>query len=87
MKDQHKFAVYRDEEGIPHIYAKSYQDIFFGLGYAEAHDRLYSLFIKKMLIEGRLAELFGSEAVMSDLEMRNIGFLEMGKNNLAVTDP
>jgi acyl-homoserine lactone acylase PvdQ len=34
IQTDHEFTIYRDGEGIPHIYAKSYKDIFFGLGYA-----------------------------------------------------
>lgn len=30
--------------------------------------------------------MFGPEGALSDLEMRNIGFMEMAKNNLGVTD-
>ena len=82
-----KFAIYRDPEGIPHVYAKSYKDLFFGLGYAQAQDRLFTLFFKKMFVEGRVSELFGAAAVPSDLEMRNIGFMEMAKNNKGHTDP
>jgi penicillin amidase len=70
-----KFTIFRDPEGLPHIYAKNYNDLFFGLGYAQAQDRLFTLYFKKMLLEGRLAELFGPSAVGSDLEMRNIGFM------------
>ena len=69
----YKFAIARDEYGIPHIYAKQYEDLFFGLGYAEAQDRLFSLYFKKMFVEGRTAEMFGPDCVGSDLEMRNIG--------------
>jgi acyl-homoserine lactone acylase PvdQ len=76
-----KFNIFRDSEGIPHIYAKNYQDLFFGLGYAQGQDRLFTLYFKKMFIEGRVAELFGASALKSDLEMRNIGFMEMAKNN------
>jgi penicillin amidase len=50
-------------------------DLFFGLGYAQAQDRLFTLFFKKMFMEGRVAELFGVAALQSDLEMRNIGFM------------
>jgi acyl-homoserine lactone acylase PvdQ len=39
-----------------------------------------------MFIEGRIAELFGPPAVPSDLEMRNMGFMEMAKNNKDHTD-
>ncbi len=46
----HKFAIARDEHGVPHIYGKSYDAIFFGLGYAEAQDRLFSIYFKKMFV-------------------------------------
>ena len=46
----HKFSLARDQQGVPHIYAKTYKDLLFGLGYAEAQDRLFSLFFKKMLV-------------------------------------
>lgn len=87
INTSNRFAIYRDPEGLPHIYAKSYKDIFFGLGYAQAQDRLFSLFFKKMFIEGRVAEIFGPDAVGSDLEMRNIGFMKMAETNKEHTDP
>ena len=60
--------------------------MLFALGYAEAQDRMWTLFFKKMLLEGRTAELFGPDLVPTDLEMRNIGYHEMGVNNLKHTD-
>lgn len=30
--------------------------------------------------------MFGGEGVLTDLEMRNIGFMHMARTNLAVTD-
>lgn len=90
-KDQpdthYKFSIARDQHGIPHIYGKNYEDIFFGLGYAEAQDRLFSIYFRKMFVEGRTAEMFGPDCVASDLEMRNIGLHEMGKANKPHTDP
>lgn len=50
-----RFSIIRDPEGIPHIYAKSYKDLLFGLGYAQGQDRLWTLFFKKMLLEGRVS--------------------------------
>lgn len=87
VSTDNRFTIFRDQEGIPHIYAKRYQDLFFGLGYAQAQDRLFTLYFKKMFIEGRVAEIFGAAALPSDLEMRNIGFMEMAANNRAHTDP
>ena len=42
--------------------------------YAEAWETGgFSIYFKKMFVEGRTAELFGPDCVSSDLEMRNIG--------------
>ena len=84
---QRKFSIARDEHGIPHIYGKQYEDILFGLGYAEAQDRLWTLFFKKMMLQGRTAEIFGPDMVQTDIEMRNIGYQEIGKMNRNHTDP
>lgn len=51
----HRFTLARDTQGVPHVYAKTYKDLVFGLGYAEAQDRLFGLYFKKMLVEGRTA--------------------------------
>ena len=39
-----------------------------------------------MLLEGRTSELFGPDLVPTDLEMRNIGYHQMGVNNIKNTD-
>ena len=71
----YKFTIARDEHGIPHIYGKDYEDILYGLGYAEAQDRLWTLHFKKMLLAGRMSEMFGPELIKTDIEQRNIGYL------------
>jgi penicillin amidase len=48
----HKVQIYRDEYGIPHVIGKSKNDISFGVGYAQAQDRAWTLFFKKKLIKG-----------------------------------
>lgn len=55
LKTDKAFTIYKDAEGIPHIYGKTYPDILFGLGHALAEDRLFSIFIKKMFLEGRVS--------------------------------
>lgn len=47
---EHKFDIFRDPEGLPRIFSKSYKDMFFGLGYAQAQDRLFTLYFKKMFL-------------------------------------
>jgi penicillin G amidase len=81
-----KFSIARDENGIPHIYGRKYEDILFGLGYAEAQDRLWTLYFKKMLVQGRTAEMFGPDMAANDIELRNIGYHDIGKKSIEHTD-
>lgn len=63
----------RDEWGIPHIFAGSDQDLFFGFGFAMAQDRMFQLDYLRRRAQGRLAEILGPEAVETDLTARIVG--------------
>jgi penicillin amidase len=58
---------------VPHIIAASFQDAAFGLGYAHAEDRLWQMEMARRFVRGRLAELFGGQALQTDVLMRTIG--------------
>lgn len=62
--------VIRDPEGIPHIYAKNDEDLFFAQGYVMAQDRLWQLELWRRWREGRLAEVFGPKAFDIDARTR-----------------
>ena len=51
--------IIRDQQGIPHIYARNDHDMFFAQGYVMAQDRLWQLEMWRRWREGRLAEIFG----------------------------
>ena len=51
----HQFSLYRDNHGIPKVVARDKKAIFYGMGYAEAQDRLWVLYVKKFMASGRLA--------------------------------
>jgi penicillin amidase len=59
---------------IPHIYAKSDTDAFFGVGYAHAQDRLFQIDMQRRLAAGRLSELVGETALPLDRFFRTLGF-------------
>lgn len=35
------FRIYREDNGIPHIHGKSLKDVYYGLGFVHAQDRLW----------------------------------------------
>ncbi|MBC7819225.1 MAG: penicillin acylase family protein, partial [Planctomycetaceae bacterium] len=66
-------SIERDRWGIPHIFADSARDLWFGFGFAMAQDRLFQLDYLRRKGIGRLAEVLGPDGVPLDLAARTIG--------------
>jgi penicillin amidase len=66
--------VRRDRWGVPHIYAKTVQDLFFAQGYVVAQDRLWQMEMWRRAGEGRLAEILGPQFVERDRAARLLKF-------------
>ena len=58
--------VVRDTWGVPHISARSTDDLFFAQGYVMAQDRLWQMEMWRRAAEGRMAEIAGAGAVGRD---------------------
>ena len=56
-------TIYRDEFGIPHIFAPTLNDAAFAVGYAQAEDRLEELLKNYRRATGTMAEVFGARRV------------------------
>jgi penicillin amidase len=52
--------IFIDDAGIPHIYAESDEDLFFGYGYQLATDRMLQIEMFRRFAHGRLSEVLGS---------------------------
>ena len=63
---QQPVEVIRDRWGVPHIYAKNSDDLFFAQGYITAQDRLFQLDLWRRIGTGRLAEVLGQKYVARD---------------------
>jgi penicillin amidase len=66
--------VLRDRWGIPHIYAKNTQDLFFAQGFVVAQDRMWQIEMWRRNGEGRLAEVLGPDYVTRDRFARLLAF-------------
>ena len=66
--------VLRDRWGVPHIFAKNTDDLFFAQGYVVAQDRMWQLEMWRRNGEGRLAEVLGPEYVTRDRFARLLAF-------------
>jgi len=62
-------SIVRDAYGVPNIYADTEAGAAFGVGYAQAEDRLEDLHANVRTAIGRAAEAFGEEHLMSDYAM------------------
>jgi penicillin G amidase len=79
--------IIRDRAGVPHIYARSTGDVYFGLGYAMAQDRLWQMDRLRRRALGRQAEILGPDYVQSDLQHRAVGIPVIAEREVERTDP
>jgi penicillin amidase len=66
--------VLRDRWGVPHIYAKNGDDLFFAQGFVAAQDRLFQLDLWRRLGVGETAEIVGETGVEADAFARLLRF-------------
>src|SRR5262245_20784144 len=59
--------IYRDDFGVPHVFAETNRALFAGFGYTVAEDRLWQLELFRRAAYGQLAEILGASASVSDL--------------------
>ncbi|MDE0303750.1 MAG: penicillin acylase family protein [Albidovulum sp.] len=64
--------VVRDENNIPHIFGSSNEDVFFGLGFVHAQDRLWQMTVLRRTAQGRLSEQFGIRTLNADKFIRSL---------------
>ncbi len=72
-------TIYRDDWGVPHVYAGREEDGFYGLGYARAEDRLEGILRRYLEVRGESAAVFGSQAVQTDLRGLQWMYAEQAK--------
>ncbi|MFN2588593.1 MAG: penicillin acylase family protein, partial [Actinomycetota bacterium] len=68
--------VYRDEYGVPHIYADSFATASHALGYTTAEDRLWEMDVFRHAARGELSTLIGPDYLEMDVVARREGYTE-----------
>ena len=79
--------VLRDRWGVPHIFAKNEEDLFFAQGFVTAQDRLWQMEVRRRMEWGRLAEAFGPGALALDIFVRTIGLKRRIREAFEALDP
>ncbi|HUX94402.1 MAG TPA: penicillin acylase family protein [Bacteroidales bacterium] len=80
-------TVYRDERGMPHIYAENEHDLYFTTGYVMAQERLWQMDLIRRATTGRLSEIFGASMVQTDLFLRSLEIPKKSKMILGEESP
>ena len=62
--------IVRDNANVPHIFGPQDEDVFFGLGFAHAQDRLWQMTTMRRTAQGRLSEVFGAQTLEVDKLLR-----------------
>src|SRR5262249_38973420 len=63
-------VIYRDDFGIPHIFARTEAGAAYGMGYAQAEDRLEEVLKQYRRAAGTMAEVFGPAFLRDDYRQR-----------------
>jgi len=80
-------TLYRDEFGIPHIYAPTLEAAAFAVGYAQAEDRLEELLKNYRRASGTMAEVFGPSYFRNDLIQRLFRHEEISREKYGQLSP
>lgn len=67
---KHPVEILVDRWGVPHVYAKDFDDAFFGQGFNAARDRLFQIDLWRRRGLGELSEMLGPKYVEQDKAAR-----------------
>lgn len=78
--------IVRNNANVPHIFGSNDEDVFFGLGYAHAQDRLWQMTMMRRTAEGRLSELFGKRTLNIDKLLRRLDLYGLAQASFEAQD-
>ncbi len=79
--------VLRDRWGVPHIYAKTEDDMWFAQGFVQAQDRFWQMELLRRIASGRVSEGVGEEGLTIDRLARIVGFRRSAEAQLPLLSP
>ena len=78
--------IVRNNANVPHIFGETDTDVFFGLGYAHAQDRLWQMTMLRRTAQGRLSEVFGKRTLSVDTLLRRLDIYRLASVSVASQD-
>ncbi|MDG1168438.1 MAG: penicillin acylase family protein, partial [Sulfitobacter sp.] len=79
--------IVRDNANVPHIFGQNDLDVFFGLGFAHAQDRMWQMSMLRRTAQGRLSEVFGTATLNIDRLMRRFDLYALSVQSAQALDP
>lgn len=79
--------IVRNNANVPHIFGQTDADVFFGLGFAHAQDRLWQMTLMRRTAQGRLSEIFGARTARIDELLRRLDLYGLATQSVAAQDP
>ncbi|MEQ6247972.1 penicillin acylase family protein [Sulfitobacter sp. HNIBRBA3233] len=78
--------IVRDNANVPHIFGQSDEEVFFGLGFAHAQDRLWQMTTLRRTAQGRLSEVFGAATLEVDKLLRRFDLYALSVASVEALD-
>lgn len=78
--------IIRNTSGVPHIFGENDADVFYGLGFAHAQDRLWQLTMLRRTAQGRLSEIFGTRTLKIDKTIRRLDLYGLAQSAVRAQD-
>jgi penicillin amidase len=78
--------IVRNNANVPHIFGANDRDVYFGLGFAHAQDRLWQMTMLRRTAQGRLSELFGRRTLRIDELLRRLDLYNLAVQSVDAQD-
>ena len=78
--------VFTDKNGVPHIFAKNNEDLFFTSGYIIARERLFQLSFLASVMHGEISKLLGNEYLEHDKHIKQNDIFSINNENNSIID-
>ena len=82
-----RIEIVRANYAIPHIFSEDEKDVYFGLGFVHAQDRMWQMLMLRRAAQGRLSEIFGPATLKADKLMRTLGVYQVAIDSVAYQTP
>ncbi|MGJ8616532.1 MAG: penicillin acylase family protein [Sulfitobacter sp.] len=79
--------IVRDNANVPHIFGSVDEDVYFGLGFAHAQDRMWQMIMLRRTAQGRLSEVFGTATLNIDKLLRRFDIYTLSVRSVDAFDP